>query len=80
MAGQQWAITDGPPAQLGDKDPVITDLSTPAEVAARLRINVKTVKTMLADGRLERVELGPHTIRVTTASVNRLIASSTRST
>lgn len=77
MAGQHGAIKDGPPARAGDPDRSLTDLYTSAEVAALLKVNVKTVKAMLADGRLERVVLGPHTIRVTAASVRLLIASST---
>ena len=50
---------------------------TMAEAAEALRVTRRTVQTMLKDGRLERIELGPRECRVSAESLRRLIAGET---
>ncbi len=61
----------GPPEDLDDR----TGLLTYAEAGRQLRVHPRTIRNWCDDGRLQRVELAFKVQRVTTESVERLIAS-----
>lgn len=58
---------------LADEDGSVGRLLTVDEAAARLGVPRKRIYEMLADGRLERVQLGERTLRTTERSVVDLI-------
>lgn len=51
------------------------DLYTRAEAATRLRVSQSTIRRYGASGLIEERRVGPHLIRVTVESVERLIAA-----
>ena len=53
-------------------------LHTTAKVAELLALSERTVMRWMKAGRLERVPLGPRTVRISSTSVNRLIESQRR--
>jgi len=57
-----------------------TALLTYAEAAEQLRVHAKTIRDWADEGRLVKVALGPHTLRVTADSVEALIARSVATT
>ena len=53
-------------------------LHTTAKVAELLALSERTVIRWMDAGRLERVPLGPRTVRISSTSVNRLIEAQRR--
>ena len=53
-------------------------LHTTAKVAELLALSERTVMRWMKAGRLERVPLGPRTVRISSTSVNRLIEAQRR--
>ena len=53
-------------------------LHTTAKVAELLSLSERTVMRWMKAGRLERVPLGPRTVRISSTSVNRLIEAQRR--
>lgn len=65
---------------LAEADGQTGRLLTVDEAAARLGVTRKRVYEMLADGRLERVQLGERTLRTTERSIIELIDAARRTT
>ncbi|MBM7279305.1 helix-turn-helix domain-containing protein [Gordonia rubripertincta] len=50
----------------------IDEWLTPAEVAAELKINVRTIREWIRAGRLKAEQLGPRTTRIRRAALSEL--------
>lgn len=54
----------------------MTELMTPAEVADALRVTVRHVYNLAADGKLDSIRIGDKTLRIKRASVEAMIDGS----
>ena len=55
-----------------------SELITPKEAAARLRVTTQTLRAFIKDGRLEASKLGPRTIRISAAAIEKFMESAKR--